>query len=182
MNADARPERSVLTVSCLLSISTDKWEDRWRQQHRHIRLSIRRDSDDPGERSAVIDALASGELDVALIRLYGNETLADVGTTSLHAITLYEESQVVLISSDHPLATEEFLEAALLSDFGLDSAVLPAPMARDALQKTLAIVPVTGLEPSRIVCVWLTARDADDVQDFVGLLRGRTGRSSRAQA
>jgi hypothetical protein len=88
----------------------------------------------------------------------------------------------VLLSDEHPLADEPSIDGALLDDLELSAALLPGPVARDARQKNLVIVPVTGLEPSRIVCVWQPSRDADDVQDFIGVLRGRTGHSSRAQA
>jgi DNA-binding transcriptional LysR family regulator len=174
--------RPVLRLSSLLSISTDKWEQRWRQQHRHIGLSVRRDRDEPSERAAVITDLLSGDLDLALIRVYGDETSADVSDSPLHAITVYEEAMAVLLSDEHPLADEPSIDGALLDDLELSAALLPGPVARDARQKNLVIVPVTGLEPSRIVCVWQPSRDADDVQDFIGVLRGRTGHSSRAQA
>ncbi len=177
-----RVDKPLLRVSSLLSISTDKWEQRWREQHRHIRLSIRRDADEPAQRATVLADLESGELDAALIRLFGHETVQEVSEAKLHAVTVYEESMAVLLSAEHPLADEPSIDGALLDDLELTAALLPGPVARDALQKSLVIVPVTGLDPSRIVCVWQPSRDAEDIQDFVGLLRGRSGHSSRAQA
>lgn len=178
---ERRPRR-VLNVSSLLSISTDKWEDRWRAQHPETRLVFRRDSDVPSDRAAVIADLVTGELDAALVRLNPGEKAASLTAKPLHSITLYGEGMAVLLDKEHPLADETEIAGDLIDDLELRAALLPAPVARDALQKTLVTVPVTGLEPHTIACVWLVDRNADDIQDFVGVLRGRSAQSSRTQA
>lgn len=170
-----------LTVSALLSISTDKWQQRWREQHPETRLTFRRDSDQPDARAQVLDDLCADQLDAALVRLFPGEKGTDLANVPLHSITLYEEGAALLLSKEHPLATEPEIDGTLLDDLELTAALLPAPVARDALQKDLVSVPVTNIEPSTIVCVWRVDRDGEDVQDFVGILRGRTGRSSRTQ-
>lgn len=175
-------QRSQLTVSSLFSISTDKWEQRWREQHPETRLVFQRDPDDPADRARVLGELAEGALDAALIRVQPGERATGLAEHPLHAITLYEEGFSVLLTKEHPLATEPEIAGDLLDDFDLRSALLPTPVARDSLQKTLVSIPVTGLEPCTIACVWLVDRDADDIQDFVGILRGRTGHSSRTQS
>jgi hypothetical protein len=38
---------------------------------------------------------------------------------------------------------------------------------------------VTDAAPTRIALVWRVERDDDDIQEFVGVVRGRTARSSR---
>lgn len=171
-----------LTVSSLLSISTDKWQQRWRQQHPETRLVFRRDSDVPDARAAVLNDLIADAVDAALVRLYPDEVTADLTNIPLHSITLYEEAWALLLSKDHPLATEEQIDGTLLDDLELTAALLPGPVARDALQKDFVSVPVVNLEPPTIVCVWRVDRDGEDIQDFVGVLRGRTGNSSRTQA
>lgn len=177
-----RALRPSLTVSSLLSISTDKWQQRWREQHPETRLVFRRDSDLPDDRASVISDLVAGELDAALVRFAPGEQPSSLTTKSLHCITLYDEGMAVLLDKEHPLADETEIAGELIDDLELRAALLPAPVARDALQKTLVSVPVSGLEPYRIACVWLVDRDGEDIQDFVGLLRGRTGHSSRTQA
>lgn len=174
--------RRTLTVSSLLSISTDKWEERWRAQHPETRLVFRRDSDLADDRPGVLADLVAGELDAALVRLAPGETPASLIAEPIHGITLYEEGMSVLLDKEHPLADEPSIDGSLIDDLELRPALLPAPIARDALQKTLVTVAVTGLEPYTIACVWLVERDDDDIQDFVGVLRGRTGHSSRTQA
>jgi DNA-binding transcriptional LysR family regulator len=178
---DARTRRT-LTVSSLLSISTDKWEERWRAQHPETRLVFRRDTDLAEERTEVLADLVSGVLDAALVRLSPGEKPATLMAQPLHGITLYDEGMAVLLDKAHPLADETAIAGELIDDLELRPALLPAPIARDALQKTLVAIPVSGLEPFSIACVWLVDRDDDDIQDFVGVLRGRTGHSSRTQA
>lgn len=179
---NAAPDRAHLPsfrVSALQSISTDKWEQRWRRAHRGIRLEMRRDSDLRDERAQVITDLSEHQLDAALVRLFPGEAVSDLSDAPLHSVVLYEEGAAVLLSSEHPLADEPEIDGSLLDEPELRAALLPAPVARDARQKSLVVVPVTGLEPTRVVCVWLRERDAQDVQDFVGILRGRGDRSSR---
>jgi hypothetical protein len=43
-------------------------------------------------------------------------------------------------------------------------------------------VPVTDAAPTRIALVWRVERDDADIQEFVGVVRGRTTRSSRGGA
>lgn len=173
---------SGLRVSALQSISTDKWEQRWSRTHPSNRLWVQRDSDLREAREAVIAALCAGQIDAALVRLYPGETPQNLADTPLHSVALYEEGAALLLSEEHPLADEPEIDASLIEEPELRAALLPAPVARDTRQKSLVVVPVTGLEPTRVLCVWLVERDADDVQDFVGILRGRGERSSRNEA
>lgn len=177
-----RPDSAAFRVSALQSISTDKWEQRWRRTHPSLPLQVRRDSDLPEARAKVLSDLLNDQLEAALVRLSPGESAADLADQALHAVVLYEEGAALLLSDEHPLADEPEIDAALLDEPELRAALLPAPVARDARQKSLVVVPVTGLEPTRVACVWLVRRDAEDVQDFVGILRGRGERSSRNAA
>ena len=182
MNTDRETSPTELRVSTLKSISTDKWEQRWREQHPGIRLLITRSDDWVRARDSAIAELLTDDVNVALIRLYPGEIVTDLATEPLHAVTVYSEDQALLLSKDHPFANETSLDGALLDDFDLREALLPAPVARDARQKDLVTVPVTGLEPTTVACVWRVSRDSAAIQDWVGIIRGRTGRSSRTQA
>lgn len=68
---------------------------------------------------------------------------------------------------------------------GLGGALMSHPMARHLSDKRVhAVVPVTQggiplLPGTEIWASWRIERDADDVQHLVGVLRGRTARSSR---
>ena len=179
MSAGAHADSAVLRVAALKSISTDKWEQRWREQQPGTVLTIERVQDWDDAREPVLTALRDRTLDAAFVRLAPGESVSELLPEPLHSVSVYDEDQAVLIAKEHPFANEPNIDGALLDDFELRPALLPAPVARDARQKDLAIVPVTGLEPTSIVLVWLVERDALDIQNFVAIVRGRTSRSSR---
>lgn len=69
---------------------------------------------------------------------------------------------------------------------GLGGILLPHPLARHLTRKgTHAVVPLTGderLPGTEIWATWAVERDAGDVQQLVGIMRGRTARSDRPGA
>jgi DNA-binding transcriptional LysR family regulator len=68
---------------------------------------------------------------------------------------------------------------------GLGGALMPLPLARHlAGKRTHAVIPVASsgeslLEGTAVWATWAVERDANDVQRLIGVLRGRTARSSR---
>lgn len=96
-----------------------KWARVWQQRHRGTPLHLV-----PVAAAAAEDALLAGHLDAALLR-------PPVDRDRLHAIPLYEEVPVVLLSRDHVLAAlephEEVTQADLVEEVLLQPAddVLP---------------------------------------------------------
>lgn len=72
-------------------------------------------------------------------------------------------------------------EALDLVATGVGSMLMPFPLARHLCSKKKhAIIEVTGdLPGSRVFATWLIERDSDELQELMGVLRGRTARSSR---
>ena len=62
---------------------------------------------------------------------------------------------------------------------GSGVAIVPMSVARLFSRKDVASRPVTDLPTTSIGLAWLIARDDDDTQAFVGVVRGRTANSSR---
>ena len=62
---------------------------------------------------------------------------------------------------------------------GTGVVVLPMSVARLHHRKDVVHRPVRGLPPTTIALVWLVERDDEHTQAFVGVVRGRTPRSSR---
>ena len=78
-------------------------------------------------------------------------------------------------------------EAALeLVGTGAGAILLPLPLARHlAGKRTHAVIPVFDEKPlvgTQIWATWSVERDAGDVQQLVGIMRGRTARSQRPGA
>lgn len=69
---------------------------------------------------------------------------------------------------------------------GAGAILLPLPLARQLSSRTEhAVLPVTGdtdLEGGVVWASWDLTRDASDVQQLAGIMRGRTARSSRTAA
>jgi DNA-binding transcriptional LysR family regulator len=62
---------------------------------------------------------------------------------------------------------------------GMGIAILPMSVARLHHRKDVVHRPVTDLDPTTVALAWLVERDDERAQRFVGVVRGRTSRSSR---
>ena len=62
---------------------------------------------------------------------------------------------------------------------GTGVVLVPMSVARLHRRKDVVHRVVTDLDPSTIALVWLRERDDETTQAFVGVVRGRTGNSSR---
>lgn len=78
---------------------------------------------------------------------------------------------------DWPAMNER--EAIEVVGSGSGIALVPMSVARLYHRKDVATRPVTDLEPTTVALAWLRERDGEDTQAFVGVVRGRTARSSR---
>ncbi len=68
---------------------------------------------------------------------------------------------------------------------GLGGVLLPLPLARHLTRKRehaiLTLIGEPDLPGTTVWASWAVARDAEDVQQLAGVLRGRTARSARAE-
>lgn len=87
--------------------------------------------------------------------------------------------------SDPSLAPTSVAAALDLVAAGLGGILLPLQLARHLTRKREhAIVAIIGepeLPGTTVWATWAVARDADDVQQLAGVLRGRTARSGRSE-
>jgi DNA-binding transcriptional LysR family regulator len=135
-------------------------------------------------------AVRDGSADAALVRL----PVAD----GLHVVRLYEERAFAMLPIDHPLAEREGVTSDELADdaviargtmtwselaeviaSGVGIATMPQSLARLHRRRDVAAVPVDDLPPTTIALAWRPERDGADVQALVGIVRGRSARSSR---
>ncbi|WP_232498560.1 LysR family transcriptional regulator substrate-binding protein [Agromyces humatus] len=166
-------------------MSPAKWLRAWGERRADLPLEAVR-----VEQHEQADGLASGDVDLAFVRL-------PIDTDGLNVVPLWEETPVAVLPSEHPLADRATLTLADLDDeplapqqpdpamivelvaAGTGYAVLPHGVARLHHRKDVVAIPLSDAPITRIALVWRIERDDDDIQEFVAVVRGRTARSSR---
>jgi len=127
------------------------------------------------------------------IPLYDEQPVVVVGLD--HVVTVVEEvtsaelagEQLVLPERSGWRPTVDQLdwpsmsvaEAVEVAASGSGVAVLPMSLARLHHRRDAAHRPVTDLPPTQVGLVWLVDHEVAEVQTFIGVVRGRTARSSR---
>ena len=178
----------TLRLRYVAGVSPAKWLRAWADRRPDLPIEAAR-----VEQPDQLAALLAGEADVAFVRL-------PVDASGLHTIPLWEEAAVAVLAKGHPLAEAESLtladlegdpmapvqpETAMTIELvaaGTGHAMVPHGVARLHHRRDIVAVPVTDAVPTRIALVWRVERDDADIQEFVGVVRGRTTRSSRGDA
>lgn len=176
--------KSVLRVGHVPGVVLTKWRTRWAERLR-ARLEVVEVSEVEQRRVLMAD-----EVDLCFVRL-------PIDREGLHAIPLYDEVTVAWIGKDHPVAAYDEVSLADLADetvlTELDAvaidrvnagAVLLVPMsvARAANRRDLVHRPVTDADPTSISLAWRTDNTNELIDEFIGIVRGRTANSSRTKA
>ncbi|WP_353816123.1 LysR family substrate-binding domain-containing protein [Agromyces sp. SYSU T00266] len=175
-----------LRLRYVAGVSPAKWLRAWADRRPDVPLeAVRVD-----EAAQLADVRSDGA-DLAFVRL-------PVDDEGLHVIPLWEEIAVAVLPKDHAFAEAEGLALADLADearapeqadpamtvelvaAGTGWAILPHGVARLHHRRDVVAIPVTDAPATRIALVWRVERDDDDIQEFVGVVRGRTARSSRS--
>jgi DNA-binding transcriptional LysR family regulator len=144
----------------------------------------------PVPKDEALRSLLDGRAAVALVRL-------PVEGEDWSVIPLYTEVAVVVAAKDHPVAAFDSLMLADLADEHLidgqdaatvelvaatDSiALMPHSVARLHNRKDVVSRPVTDAAETTVALVWLAAKTTPWVEEFVGIVRGRTANSSRGR-
>ena len=142
--------------------------------------------DDRGREGVVKDAEASGQ-SIHLIELY--EEQPGVAVPKDNAIALFPQV------SSHDLEDEKIMWSPQPPHFRVDIAgvraalevvaanvgvvIAPRPLLRVINKRGVKDVALSDARPTQLAMVWLQSRDDRDIQNFVGIVRGRTARSSR---
>lgn len=177
----------TLRIAIVAGVTPDKWVRRWEQRFRDRPLEVFLVAE--AEQTAV---LRDGRAQMGFVRLPADRD-------GLHLIPLWSEEQVVVLSKDHPLAEFDELEPADLSDdlvlegleakvavetvaAGTGIAFLPMSVARMHQRKDVRAVPVPELPRTEVGLAWRVDDDDPQVEEFIGIVRGRTERSSRGSS
>ncbi len=188
-----------LRVAFVTGTTPDKWARAWREQGRS-RLELVPVTEEDQE-----SVVRGGEVDLALVRLpvdtddlhcvrlYDELPVVVAGRDHLVSaadeVTLDDLTEEQLVRAhasgwrpsadqlDWPTMTEQ--EAVETVAAGTGIVLLPMSVARLHQRKDVVQRVVTDLAPTTVALVWRRERDDDTTQAFVGVVRGRTGNSSR---
>ena len=165
------PETLVLVF--VPGVTPAKWVGVWKERMPRVPIEVR-----PCSEREALESLLAGDATVALLR----EPFA---REHLSAIPLYEERAVVVAPKDHPIATfDELSRADLVDENVLDG------NPKDAVELVAANVGVAIMpqsvarllrdEPTTsIALAWMQDATTELVEEFIGIVRGRTANSSR---
>ncbi|GAA1844591.1 LysR family substrate-binding domain-containing protein [Agromyces salentinus] len=177
----------TLQLRYVAGVSPARWLRAWNDRRPDLPLEALR-----VEEPAQLAGLREGEVDVAFVRL-------PVDDEGLHVIPLWEEQPVAVLAKDHPFAEEASVtladlegepvapvqdDAAMTIELvaaGTGLAIVPHGVARLHARKDVVAIPVTDAATTRIALVWTLERDDADIQEFVGVVRGRGAKSSRGR-
>lgn len=170
-------------MAFVVGVTPGKWARVWAERLPRHPLVLA-----PLGQDEALAALDDGSADVALVRL-------PIHSEHLSAIPLYEELPVVVVPKDHAIeAVEGVTLADLTAEAVLDGAweetialvaanvgvaVMPQSVARALSRRDVVARPLTDGGTTRIALVWPTDRTTPLVEEFVGIVRGRTANSSR---
>ena len=138
------------------------------------------------------EVLYDGTADMCLARL-------PLEREGLHFIPLYDERPVVVVPKDHPASvfesvTDQDIEGEIrlaVSDelsakhavetvaAGTGVVVVPMSIARLYHRKDVTYVPVSDLPETKVGLAWRKDVEDERFDLFIGVVRGRTARSSR---
>ena len=185
MSSPDQPD-ARLRVGFVPGVTLTKWRRIWAERFRRTPLDVVEVAE-PDQRR-VLDA---DEVDLCFARL-------PLDIEGLHRIRLYDEVPVVVAPKDHPLAAfdevaladltgEPVVDAGLADAFdrvawGSGVLLVPHSIARSHSRRDLVYRPVSDAEPTTIVLAWLEDNPDELIQEFIGVVRGRTANSSRTAA
>lgn len=170
-------------IAIVAGVTVTKWTRAWQERRRDRPLEVA-----PTEAADQTAVLFGGDADVSFVRL-------PVQRDGLSVIRLYSELPVVVVSKEHPLAardtvtvadlvgetprTEPIADAIDLVAAGVGVLLLPHSIARQNARNDLVALPITDAAETEIAIAWLADATTPDIEEFVGIVRGRTAASSR---
>jgi DNA-binding transcriptional LysR family regulator len=177
----------------------DKWARTWRERRREPLELV------PLDQAGQTDRLRDGSLDLALVRLpvdreglhliplYDEQPVVVVGkdhlVTAADEVTTHDlvDEQLVLPHESGWTPEAEQLdfppmslrEAVEVVASGTGVMLVPMSVARLHQRRDVTFRPVTDLPTTKVGLAWLVDNEDQRIQDFIGIVRGRTERSSR---
>nr|NLI49687.1 LysR family transcriptional regulator [Propionibacterium sp.] len=183
METHEETEPAGLRVGYVPGVILTRWRRVWAERLPGVPLEIVAVPE--AEQRAALDA---GAVDVCFVRL-------PLDAAGLHLIRLYDELPVAWVARDHPIALYDAITTADLAGEDVRSvpdedalgrvaeadAVLRVPLsvARSFSRRDLVQRPVTDAPATTVALAWPAHRDNPLIDEFIGIVRGRTANSSR---
>lgn len=182
-------DQPALRIAFAPGVTVGKWTRRWQERHPELPLEVFAVPEYEGAQ-----VLADGRATLSFVRL-------PVERDGLSVIRLYGEIAVLVVPRDSELAELESVpearvtELAQVADYsptrpvkdavalvaaGVGFLRLPHSLARLHARKDVVAVPIEGAAETEIAVVWIRDETTESVEEFVGVVRGRTEASSRA--
>jgi LysR substrate binding domain len=179
----------ALRIAFAPGVTVGKWTRRWQDRHPELPLEVFPAAQDDG-----VAVLLDGSATLSFVRL-------PIETEGLSIIRLYGEIAVLVVPRDSELAELESVllervsalagvaqyspagsvkDAVALVAAGVGFLQLPHSLARLFARKDVVAVPISDAPETEVALAWLRDRTTDLVEEFVGIVRGRTEASSRA--
>jgi DNA-binding transcriptional LysR family regulator len=177
---------AAFTIAFAAGVTLTRWTRAWEERQRRIPLAFL-----PTDVASQVSALHEGLADVSFVRL-------PVDRAGLSVIPLYDEVPVVVVPKEHPIAAFDTVtlhdlagedrvpdtlsagDAVELVAAGGGIVILPQSIARLHTRKDVVARAVTDAIGTSIAIAWREDRTTAHVEEFVGIVRGRTAASSRA--
>ena len=209
MDADPTPGPSF-TIAFVPGVTLAKWSKVWQDRRKDLPLAFAPTAEADAvrvlhDREADVSfvRLPVDDTDLSLIPLYSEVPV--VVLPKDHDLSLSEFATVADLADEHLLQDPEDLpewrdvatevqngtrrplpemrsieDAIELVAAGVGIVIVPQSVARLYGRKDVIARPVTDVAETRIGLAWLADETTPDIDDFVGVVRGRTARSSRA--
>ncbi|WP_435743771.1 LysR family substrate-binding domain-containing protein [Nocardioides sp. SYSU DS0663] len=188
-------------VGFVTGATPDKWAGIWRDRRHREPLQLVPVTEDEQER-----VVRDGEVDMCLVRLpvereglhliplYDERPVVVVSNE--HLLTLADEVELADLAEEQlvlphrsgwrpdvpqlPWPEMSVKEAVEVVAGSTGIALMPMSVARLHHRKDVTYRPVSDLEPTTVGLAWRVDRDDEQCQAFVGIVRGRTARSTRS--
>ncbi|MEV4128711.1 LysR substrate-binding domain-containing protein [Nocardia sp. NPDC049707] len=180
----------VLRVGFVPGVTVSKWTRIWGERFPDTALEVI-----PIPMAEQLAALRDGRVDACFVRL-------PIDRAGLSAIPLYRELPVVVVPKDHTLslfeqvgmgdlAGERIQDASDIDAIagtielvaaGVGVAIVPHSIARLHARRDLVYRTMMGVPETEIALAWPATKTTELIEEFVGIVRGRSERSSRTQA
>ena len=177
----------VLRIAYVAGVTPGKWIRRWEERMPEVPLHASMSDD-----GTQVESVRDGSADMGFVRL-------PVERDGLNVIPLYEEQAVVVAPKGHEISVfkevaladleqEAFLDVAALGGAepalqvvasGAGLVILPMSVARHFNVKDTVARRLTGAPATEIALVWPVDSTDEVIEEFIGIVRGRTAQSSR---